>query len=167
MTSKNSDPTLERIIRALRDDATAARDEESEESKFAQLDEIFAQLQSLLEAEGEKRELLIETQKFVSDLREEQKDLRRMRWGAVVVSTLFSLGFSFSAFYSIIFNPPWLSYLTNSQVVYFIGALVGAAMFSFSVVAKGVFASRSERHKEQMLSPAVQQLLEVSKQMRS
>lgn len=158
MNSENNE-FFESLLGRLDEDSESLADNSLGNTESYQKDYI----EFLTEEAMRKQRLTDEVTDYIQDLKEELKSLQWMRLFTVLLAFFMSKAlFGFVAFL-LIFSPEWFVKLNASFQAPLIISFIGGAVFLVSLILKGVFRTRSDRNKDEVLPEHIKTVLEVIK----
>lgn len=120
-------------------------------------------LEFLTEESMRRQELTDLVTEYVKDLKDELKSLLWMRIFAVLLAFLMAkVLFGFVA-YLLIFTPGWFANLNTSFQAPLIISFIGGSVLLVSLILKGVFRSRSDRNKDEVLPEHIKAVMDMMK----
>lgn len=118
------------------------------------LDEV----ELLIEEFAQARALQGAVSDYVADLRAELDDIKRFRWWVTLTSGLMSISLFCLIIYCAAYSPEWFVNLDASAKVPFLIACGGGSVFLMSILLRGVYRSRSDRNKDEILPEHFKQI---------
>ena len=166
MTSDKDEPSkgLGRGLSALMADIQRDAEKIGDEGEIQALRDRLDSLELLVEEFGQARELQNQIKDYVKDLQEEVADIRNYRFWVTAISVLMSVSLFSLLIACTVTKPTWFLELDGTLQVPLLVALGAGSVFLMSMILRGVYRSRHERHEGDYLPEAIKAALEAMKQ---
>ncbi|MBC6440096.1 MAG: hypothetical protein GDA49_06745 [Rhodospirillales bacterium] len=140
------------------DREAASLSPEDPDNEMGELRQRLDDVGLLVEEVFQAKELHRSVSRYVEDLREELKDLKRFRLWTTVFSVVMSWLLFLLIGYCVAFAPEWFVALDGSVKVPFLIACGGGSVFLMSILLRGVYRSRSDRNRDEILPEHLKQI---------
>lgn len=156
MTSDSSAPQGD--LAALKSDIEQDAASLSPKNEVDNLRERLDTVELLIEEFSQAREMQSSISDYVSDLKGELADLKKLRLWVTIASGLMSISLFGVILYCVVYAPTWFIGLDASAKVPFLIACGGGSVFLMSTLLRGVYRSRSDRNKDEILPEHLKQV---------
>ncbi len=158
MTSESKELQADKneISATLQANANTAKIDQHSSSIETRLDKI----EGMIEEVGLAHSLQTEMKDYIIDLKGEVKDIRNYRFWTTVYASLVSFSLFALLLHSMIMEPNWFMKLNGKLQVTLLTTLGGGSIFVLSILLRGVYRSRTERHEGGMLPESLKVALE-------
>ena len=165
MSSDENDTNLGRGLSALLKDIQSNAQGVDHAGEIEVLQDRINTIETMVEEVGRARELQDTLQEYVSDLKDEVKDIRKYRFWVTFFSTTMSITLFGLLIACMIYTPAWFLALEGNLQVPLIIALGGGSVFLMSLNLRGVYRSRHERNHGDFLPEPVKAGLEAFRKL--
>ena len=135
----------------------------SPENEVESLRERLDQVELLIEEFSQAREIQTELGEYIQDVKQESKDIRNYRFWLTVFALLMSASLFGMLCYCVFTAPEWFQKIEATTKIPFLIAVGGGSVFLMSLLLKGVYRSRNDRNKDDLLPDHLRQMIDAFK----